>query len=533
MRFEEKLKRHDKQLLWKEYCGFLDLSLSEYMYIQKRLMNEQIRDWKDSGIGKEILRGSSSAISTIDDFRNCCPLTTYYNYSDILLGQKSEMLPSAPAVWIQTTWEGGIRPVKTAPYTRAMLDVYRKNVLAIMMLSSSKFPGTFDVKRKNRCLYGGAPLPYMTGLIPSLLDEEIDFEWLPDNNENSGLSFGQRIKKGFSMGLHGGIDYFFAVGSVAQYITSNFSKVSGGTGKKPKIGPVMLFRYLKGKYNSKKEGRDLLPRDIFRLKGMVATGTDAKCYKKKLEEAWGVPPIEIAAGTESTCLATETRTDDGMVFFPDACFYEFIPESEMRRSLADENYVPRTCLMDQVEAGYNYELVISVFHGGAFMRYRIGDMYRCVSAGQNTLPRFSFLDRVPGIIDIASFTRITEHSITMVISISKLGIGEWIARKEFDDTQTPFLHLYVELSPKAQQSESVTIRILTEQLSLYFRSFDSDYDDLKKLLGMEPLKITILKYGSIDTFRNNNGKPIERINCSRLDLEEILNMQPDHKRKKE
>lgn len=54
----------------------------------------------------------------------------------------------------------------------------------------------------------------------------------------------------------------------------------------------------------------------------------------------------------------------------------------MERSLEDRGYRPRTCLMDEVRAGQEYELVISVLHGGAFMRYRIGDMYRCLSAGR-------------------------------------------------------------------------------------------------------------------------------------------------------
>lgn len=78
-----------------------------------------------------------------------------------------------------------------------------------------------------------------------------------------------------------------------------------------------------------------------------------------------------------------------MVFFPDACFYEFIPEQEMRRNLAEPDYQPRTCLMDEIQAGETYELVISVLHGGAFMRYRIGDMYHCLSAGGGQLPRLT------------------------------------------------------------------------------------------------------------------------------------------------
>lgn len=96
--------------------------------------------------------------------------------------------------------------------------------------------------------------------------------------------------------------------------------------------------------------------------------------------------MELAAGTESTMIGTETWERNGMVFFPDACFYEFIPEEETRRNLRDPDYTPRACLMDGVRQGESYELVLSVLHGGAFMRYRIGDVYRCVSAESGKLP---------------------------------------------------------------------------------------------------------------------------------------------------
>ena len=42
MRFEEKLKKYSAENIWNEYCGFLDLSMDEYMNIQTRLMEEQI-----------------------------------------------------------------------------------------------------------------------------------------------------------------------------------------------------------------------------------------------------------------------------------------------------------------------------------------------------------------------------------------------------------------------------------------------------------------------------------------------------------
>ena len=50
MRFQEKIRNYSKEDIWREYCGFLDMSMEEYMAIQRRLMNEQIQLWSASGL---------------------------------------------------------------------------------------------------------------------------------------------------------------------------------------------------------------------------------------------------------------------------------------------------------------------------------------------------------------------------------------------------------------------------------------------------------------------------------------------------
>ena len=42
MNLDQKLHQKMYREIWQQYCGFLDLSLSEYMAIQERLMLEQI-----------------------------------------------------------------------------------------------------------------------------------------------------------------------------------------------------------------------------------------------------------------------------------------------------------------------------------------------------------------------------------------------------------------------------------------------------------------------------------------------------------
>ena len=121
MRFDERLKSVSHRQLWQEYCGFLDMSLEDYMYVQQRLMAEQMHYWCESPLGQKLLAGKKP--DTIDELRDMLPLTSYEDYADTLLARRSDMLPCGePAIWIQTTWEGGLRPIKLAPYTREMLD---------------------------------------------------------------------------------------------------------------------------------------------------------------------------------------------------------------------------------------------------------------------------------------------------------------------------------------------------------------------------------------------------------------------------
>ena len=59
MRFEEKVRKCTHEQLWKEYCGYADISLDDYMYIQRNLMTEQIQLWSGCGLGRKLLEGRS------------------------------------------------------------------------------------------------------------------------------------------------------------------------------------------------------------------------------------------------------------------------------------------------------------------------------------------------------------------------------------------------------------------------------------------------------------------------------------------
>ncbi len=543
MRFEEKLKRGMKEELWSEYCGFLDLDIDQYMQIQNRLMNEQIKIWTESGIGQKLLEGRSAA--TVDEFREIMPLTEYIDYADILLSKRAAMLPEEPIIWIQTTWEGGKHPIKVAPYTRGMLDIFRNNVIACMMMASASGRAKFSLKSGDKMLYALAPLPYTTGLFPVAMDEDLYIEFLPPVREAVNMTFTERNKKGFKLGMNKGVDFFFGLGSVAYFVslalsslksspeqpaqtTSGNKRQSDAAGQnihQVSMGPTAVLRWIRAKIRAKKENREILPRDLFNLKGFMVAGTDNLSYRDDLERMWGVRPLELFAGTEPSCIGMETWSRSGIYLFPDTCFYEFIPEAEMLRSFADPSYKPRTCLMNEVQAGEKYELVVSVMKGGAFMRYRVGDVYRCVGLTNpddgTKIPRFNYIDRVPTIIDIAGFTRISENSIKNIIEVSGLPVAGWVAAKEYTPNKRPYLHLYIELKADAITSSAVSCEILRDHLTIYFKYVDNDYKDLKKILGIDPLEITILHCGSFEEYKKRFGKISRRINPDAMELKAL------------
>ena len=535
MTFEEKLVNQEYDRIWQEYCGFLDLDMDSYMKIQKRLLAEQMRLWCSSPIGKKILRGRNPG--TVEEFRSMVPLTTYDDYADVLLLKKEDMLPDKPIIWIQTTWEGGKHPIKVAPYTRGMLETFKNNIITCLMMATSKGRGSFDIDIGDTFLYGLAPLPYITGLIPLGLSDQFHMEFLPPVKEAVDMTFSERNKRGFKMGLGKGIDFFFGMGSVAYYVSMSVASLSG-SGRKGgsslkklfSMSPSMALKYIRAKRQCRKEDRTLMPKDLFKLKGFLCAGTDNRCYKDDLEELWGVRPVEVFAGTEPSFVGTETWNRNGLYFFPDACFYEFIPEEEMYRNMDDPSYVPRTVCMDEVVPGEVYELVPTVLRGGAFARYRVGDMYRCLGLAskddETRIPRFEYIDRVPDIIDIAGFTRISENSIQNVIGLSGLEVEDWVALKEFTaDKGRPFLHMYVEMCPGSVVNRAVSRELLKEHLTIYFKYVDQDYHDLKRILGMDPLEVTILRCGTFKGYKDKTGKRLRHINPSIHDVQDLVKMQ--------
>ncbi len=86
---KELLKQGKKEEIWTKLCGYLDLNVEEFMKIQERLLLEQIDYLKKSEIGKHLF--GTKVPTTMEEFCNTVPLTTYKDYYPFLNEQKSEL----------------------------------------------------------------------------------------------------------------------------------------------------------------------------------------------------------------------------------------------------------------------------------------------------------------------------------------------------------------------------------------------------------------------------------------------------------
>jgi len=476
------------QELWQRCCGFIDLSIEDFMRIQKRLLVEQMGLLNKCELGQRVMNGARP--ESIEEFRELVPLTTYADYAPYLLKRRMDVLPRKPILWQCTSGKSGEYPYRWAPVTARQLDEIEQIIFALMFFSSCNEKGVVNLRKNDRVLYGMAPPPYTTGTMTRVFPHEL-FNLLPPLEEAEVLSFEKRIQKGFEMALSQGLDMNIAMSSVAVAIGERFSKRGKGTTSVKSLlkNPRAALRLAKGIARSKMARRPLMPKDLWKLKGLITFGIDGFVYKDKIKEMWGRYPLDFYGCTEAVFVAVQTWDYQGLTFIPHLNFLEFIPEKESIKSRQDESYKPTTLLLDEVKPG-NYELVISSFNGGPFVRYRLGHLVKITSLRNDKLdidiPQMTFLTRIDDQIDIAGFTRLSEKIIWKAIENTGVHYEDWVVRKEVKEK--PVLHLYIEPKENGRFTAEQVSSLVHEEL----KKLDAPYAELESFTGLRPVEVTLL-----------------------------------------
>lgn len=483
--------------LWQRCCSFIDLSLKDCMKIQRRLLREQLELLKRCKLGRSIMRGAEPV--TVEEFRKLVPLTTYADYEPFLLTKNERALPKKPLFWQHTSGRSGEYPFKWVPVSDRQFAELRSLLFACLTFACCGEKGEINYKRKDKFLYALAPPPYTTGAIIHASPHEL-FDFLPPVKAAEDMPFEDRVQLGFKLALAEGLDLFFALSSILVAIGERFSKNDQKIELKPLLGnPKALARLLKGLIKSKLARRPIMPKDIWRLKGLVSTGSDGSVFREKVKEIWGRYPLDVYGGTEGIIIATQTWDYQDMTFIPHLNFLEFIPEEESLKSREDPLYQPKTLLLDEVKPGEKYELAITNFYGGSLIRYKLGDMIKVTALRNEKLdidiPQMTFHARVDDMIDIAGFTRLTEKVIWQAIENSGITYREWTIRKELKES--PMLHLYLELGENGYITEEQIATSIHNEL----KRLDTPYADLESFLGLRPLEVTILPENAFQDYK--------------------------------
>jgi len=486
-----------KDELWNKHCGFFNLSRNEFRGIQERLMLEQISLLDSSRVGRTLMGGKTPI--TVDEFRQVTPLTTSDDYSEILKEKKEDGLPEKPFMWARTSGHSSELGPKWVPYTQAMYDKLSDPGIAGMIMSSCSQPGDVKLERNEKFLMATAPPPYISGFLARSVEKNLDVKFLPNLDDGEKMEFRERIAMGFKLAMTEGLDYFFGISVVLARMGEQFEQQSSdSTPSKVLLNPATLWRLLKAVVISKIQNRRILPKDIWRLKGIITSGTDTEIYKDTIEHFWGKKPLEGFACTEAGIMAMQAWNLKGMVFFPANAFLEFIPLEEHLRNKEDPSYHPKTFLYDELDIGI-YELVLSNFNGGILVRYRMGDLFEVVANGDeeigSVLPQMRFYSRSAELIDLGNILRLTERGIWKTIEATGLEYVDWVAQKETTRAY-PTLHLYIELT----QPGSIPEEKVQEMIRQSFSTRYSDYDGMKEILNVDPVTVTLLPGGSFAAY---------------------------------
>jgi hypothetical protein len=489
----ELFKTGDQERIWQKYCGFLDLSLAEFMEIQEQLLTEQIELVYDSPLAKKFMPERPKDMS---EFRKRVPLTTYKDYADYLGAKNEDVLAVKPHLWARTSGRGG--KTKWVPYTERAIDRLGMYGVSAMILACTTRKGEVNIRNGMRVLINLPPPPYITGVMNQFLAPHMGGRIIPPPDKYENADFETKIQAGFQIALRTGIDMLSSLTSVLVKMGERFTESSGQLKfSRQMLQPQIMWRLITAWLRSKREKRTLLPKDLWPVNGLICYGVDTAIYREQIINYWGKEPLELYGATETGLIATQDWNKKSMTFAPSSCFLEFIPEGERLKSRANKDYQPSTILLDEVKPGECYEVVITSFYGMPFLRYRLGDLTRIVALENEDarikLPQIVFESRADDLIDIAGFTRLDEKTVWQAIADTGIKHEEWSARKEYEQDKA-IIHIYIELKEKneAQEIERLVHQKLVD--------INHDYRDLENMLGIRPLRVSLLPAGSFQQY---------------------------------
>ncbi len=410
-----------------------DVSLAEIelftrnpMKAQRATLRKILRRSRTSELG---IKYNFNEIHSIDDFRRMVPLSTYDDYAPyverMMNGEKNLMYTGVNVRY--ATSSGSVGKPKILPkgindlwkmqcigfscsVATAAHDLRRRGIRMpaqmgplVLVLTGHK---SDDGKKMNGA--GQMPLDFLKGILPTFCTSPVSLMY-PEHEELVDTAYFQlRFALANRNVTYLGSMVVTLLTTMFDYLEENWEMLcrdieQGTIDPSVRVTPELRREFMKKIKPDPARAAELrrefqkgfdtpiAPRIWPKLTwayGMV--GSNLKLYVQKLRRYIGDVPLHnmgYAAAEGFFAMPTELDVDDA-VLLPHCIFFEFIPVSDDEDEDPGEN--PETLLIDELEVGKKYEIVVTNFSG--LYRYRIADVVKVTRMYHNT-PQIELLYR--------------------------------------------------------------------------------------------------------------------------------------------
>jgi hypothetical protein len=191
----------------------------------------------------------------------------------------------------------------------------------------------------------------------------------------------------------------------------------------------------------------------------------------------------------------QVHSNEMLLMLDYGIFYEFLPMDELG------NEHPKTLLLDEVELGVNYALIISTNAG--LWRYDIGDTIKFTSLNPY---RIKVTGRTKHFINVFGeelMVHNVENAITHASKQTQSTVKDFTVAPHFSDSPSLGAHEWlIEF-----ETPPINIDFFTEILDTFIKASNSDYESKRyKSMAVGPPKIRVLTSGTFYAWMKHRGK---------------------------
>lgn len=362
-------------------CRALDRQLTRPMVTQQQALRRALAQIGSCRIARDLGLQGQDNIAT---FRRRVPVTDYRFYQPYvdaaLAGRPSILFRGVPLRIAQT---GGTteRP-KRLPLNRALIQSYRQFNLDMVfryMTESGRYDildDRFFVVAANPAeerTANGVPIGYISGIMADIAPGLLKRRYVPGIGVIRNPDMGEKIRQ------------------ICEIAYRHRGRVRAAFG----LTPYLMASWTNlVEYAERQEGRPRMIGEIFPgLRVAFHGGTTFDLYRQRMRRMSGpgIAHRNVYSAAEGP-IASQLMSDrPGLVPTLSGVFFEFIPDGQADAA------VPDTLLIDEVETGMTYYLVMTT--QGGLLRYRIGDRIRFT---ETRPPLFVVLGKPEDQIDLSA-----------------------------------------------------------------------------------------------------------------------------------